>query len=140
MKKQGWATAANEVLFGMNALAAPVFDHRGHYAGAIAIVGSTQFIEAKPAAKQVKLVAFDASEALVDDLRQGHIDALVVQSPFVMGYESTHAICRKLAGETPAAQFDSGATLVTAPDLAKPDIQALLFPKIQQYLTGSPGH
>ena len=101
--------------------------------------GAVQALKTR-GAKQVKLVAFDASEALVDDLRQGHIDALVVQNPFVMGYESTHAICRKLAGETPAAQFDSGATLVTAPDLAKPDIQALLFPKIQQYLTGSPGH
>ncbi len=90
--------------------------------------------------KNVKLVAFDASEALVEDLRAGFIDALVVQNPFAMGYESTRAICRKLAGETPAALFDSGATLVTAPDLAKPNIQTLLFPPIQQYLTGSPGH
>ena len=56
IKKQGWATAANEVVFGMNALAAPVFDHRGKYAGAIAIVGSTQYIGAKPMAKQLKLV------------------------------------------------------------------------------------
>ena len=101
--------------------------------------GAVQALKTR-GAKQVKLVAFDASEALVDDLRQGYIDALVVQNPFAMGYESTRAICRKLAGETPAAHFDSGATLVTAPDLAKPGIQALLFPKIQQYLSGSPGH
>lgn len=101
--------------------------------------GAVQALKTR-GAKQVKLVAFDASEALVDDLRQGYIDALVVQNPFAMGYESTRAICRKLAGETPAAHFDSGATLVTAPDLAKPEIQALLFPNIQQYLSGSPGH
>ncbi len=51
-RKQGWVTAANEVVFGMNALAAPVFDSRGAYAGAIAIVGSVQFIAARPKASQ----------------------------------------------------------------------------------------
>ena len=56
IRRQGWATAANEVLFGMNALAAPLFDHRGGYAGAIAIVGSTQFIAAKPEPKQLAQV------------------------------------------------------------------------------------
>jgi DNA-binding IclR family transcriptional regulator len=60
-KKQGWATAANEVLFGVNALAAPVFDHRGGYAGAIAIVGSTQYIGAKPESQQVAMVQDAAS-------------------------------------------------------------------------------
>lgn len=56
IRKQGWATAANEVLMGVNALAAPIFDHRGAFAGALAIVGSTQHIGAKPAAQQLKLV------------------------------------------------------------------------------------
>jgi DNA-binding IclR family transcriptional regulator len=56
VKKQGWSTAANEVLFGLNALAAPVFDHRGSFAGAVAIVGSTQFIGPKPDAKQLAMV------------------------------------------------------------------------------------
>ena len=56
IKRQGWATAANEVVFGINALAAPVFDHRGAYAGAIAIVGSTQFIAAKPEPRQLAQV------------------------------------------------------------------------------------
>lgn len=56
VKRQGWATAANEVLFGVNALAAPVFDHRGAFAGAIAIVGSTQYVPAKPDAAQIDMV------------------------------------------------------------------------------------
>ena len=56
VKKQGWATAANEVVFGVNALAAPVFDHRGAYAGAIAIVGSTQYIGPRPEPRQLAMV------------------------------------------------------------------------------------
>lgn len=56
VKKQGWATAANEVVFGVNALAAPVFDHHGEFAGSIAIVGSVQFIHAQPDAAQLDMV------------------------------------------------------------------------------------
>ena len=67
VKKQGWATAANEVVFGVNALAAPVFDHHGGYAGAIAIVGSTQYIGAKPGVKQQALVR-QAAQAISHNL------------------------------------------------------------------------
>jgi DNA-binding IclR family transcriptional regulator len=56
VRARGWATAPNEVLPGVNALAAPIFDHRGAYAGALAIVGSTQYIAATPTPQQVALV------------------------------------------------------------------------------------
>jgi len=82
----------------------------------------------------VKLVAFDASDQLIADLRDGVIDSLVVQNPFRMGYESTRAIGLKLAGQTPPAKIDSGATLVKREDLDKPEIKALLHPDIEQYL------
>ena len=36
-------------------------------------------------AKGVKMVAFDASEQLMQDCRDGWIDSLVVQNPFKMG-------------------------------------------------------
>jgi ribose transport system substrate-binding protein len=82
----------------------------------------------------VKLVAFDASDQLIADLRDGVIDSLVVQNPFRMGYESTRAIGLKLEGQTPPAKIDSGATLVKREDLDKPEIRALLHPDIEQYL------
>ena len=82
----------------------------------------------------VKLVAFDASDQLIADLRDGVIDSLVVQNPFRMGYESTRAIGLKLAGQTPPAKIDSGATLVKREDLDKPEIKALLHPDIERYL------
>lgn len=56
VRAQGWATAPNEVLLGVNALAAPLFNYRGAYAGAIAIVGSTQYIPGTPSAQQIALV------------------------------------------------------------------------------------
>jgi len=85
-------------------------------------------------AKHIKLVAFDATDKLVRDLEDGWIDALVVQNPFRMGYEATRAVLLKLRGEEPPAIVDSGATLVKASDLQKPETKQLLFPDIKQYL------
>ncbi len=95
--------------------------------------GAVQALKSRHS-RNVKLVAFDASDQLITDLRDGVIDSLVVQNPFRMGYESTRAIGLKLAGQTPEAKIDSGATLVKREDLDKPEIKALLHPDIQQYL------
>ena len=85
-------------------------------------------------ARQVKLVAFDSSVQLERDLREGWIDALVVQNPFKMGYESTRAITQKLAGTQPVARIDSGATVVTRENLDQASIQQLLHPDIAEFL------
>ncbi len=56
VRSQGWATAADQVMQGVNALAAPVFDHTGAWRAAVAVVGSTQFIPARPPADLVEAV------------------------------------------------------------------------------------
>jgi DNA-binding IclR family transcriptional regulator len=48
VKKRGWSTAPNQVVMGVNTIAAPVFDHKNTLVGSIAIVGSTQFIPERP--------------------------------------------------------------------------------------------
>lgn len=63
VRRQGWATAMDQVLTGVNALAAPVFDHRGDWRGAIAIVGASQFIAAVPSEDQITEVTRAADEA-----------------------------------------------------------------------------
>jgi IclR family acetate operon transcriptional repressor len=63
VRRQGWATAVDAVQIGVNALAAPVFDHRGVCRGAVALVGASQFIPAEPSASQVELVTSGAISA-----------------------------------------------------------------------------
>jgi len=88
--------------------------------------------------RSVKMVAMDASEPLIEDLRQGWIDALVVQNPFKMGYEAVKSLGEKLAGRTPPAEQDSGVALIRREDLDKPEVKELLFPDIERYLKGQP--
>lgn len=63
VRRQGWATAVDAVQVGVNALAAPVLDHRGVSRGAIALVGATQFIPAEPDPAQAEMVVQAAAAA-----------------------------------------------------------------------------
>jgi len=56
LRARGWATAPNRVLEGVNGLAAPLFNHGGDYAGAVAIAGSIQYIPASPPPVQIRAV------------------------------------------------------------------------------------
>ena len=62
VRRQGWATAPDQVMPGVNALAAPVFDHRGAWCGTLALVGSTQFIPGRPPKLLVEQVTTAAAE------------------------------------------------------------------------------
>jgi DNA-binding IclR family transcriptional regulator len=56
VRARGWATAPNQVLQGVNGLAAPLFNHAGKYVGAVAIAGSVQYIPASPPQEQISAV------------------------------------------------------------------------------------
>lgn len=62
IRERGWAVAPEEVLLGINALAAPIFDETGDCAGVLALVGSIQFIGREPAPAQVEALRRAAGE------------------------------------------------------------------------------
>ncbi len=62
VRSRGWATSPNQVLQGVNGLAAPVFSHTGSYAGAIAVAGSVQTVPGSPSAELVNAVGRAAAQ------------------------------------------------------------------------------
>lgn len=56
VRSRGWAVSPNEILIGLNALAAPIFDAFGKYAGSIAMTDSVQFIGETPTNEQLQLL------------------------------------------------------------------------------------
>jgi ribose transport system substrate-binding protein len=97
-------------------------------------VGTSQALKSRGLSGKVKLVAFDSSDGLVDDLKGGTIDALVAQNPFKIGFEGVKAVNEKLNGGTPAKKVDLSAVVITKADLGKPEIQELLHPDLKKYL------
>jgi ribose transport system substrate-binding protein len=98
-------------------------------------VGAAQALKSRKSS--VKLVGFDSSPALIDGLKTGLIDALVVQDPFRMGYEAVHAAVEKLKGGTPLKINNIPPAVVTNSNLSDPDIDKRLHPDLDKYLKNS---
>jgi len=97
-------------------------------------VGAALAIKARNLSGRIKLVAFDSSEGLVEDLQGGTIQALVVQDPFKMGYEAVRTLVDGWHGKRLDKRLDLHATVVTAANLNNPDIRNLLMPDLRPYL------
>ena len=89
-------------------------------------VGAVQAIKQKGLAGKVVLGGFDSSPNLIDDLKAGAIDSLVLQNPFKMGYEGVKAIVDKLNGQAPQRRMDTGVKLLTKENLDTPEMQQLI--------------
>jgi ribose transport system substrate-binding protein len=89
-------------------------------------VGAVQAIKQKGLAGKVVLVGFDSSPNLIDDLKAGAIDSLVLQNPFKMGYEAVKGMVAKLDGQQPPKKVDTGVKLLTKDNLETPEMQQLL--------------
>jgi len=83
---------------------------------------------------KVKFVGFDAAPDLVDTLKAGDMQGLVVQNPFKMGELGVTTLVDAIGGKTVPKSVDTGVALVTPETLTDPGLQEYLHPPIDQYL------
>lgn len=95
-------------------------------------VGAALALKAR--SSKVKLIGFDWSPALKDDLNAGVIDSLVVQHPFKMGHDAVASAVAKLEGKPVEKKQDLAPRLVQKADLDNPEVQAQLNPDLKKYL------
>lgn len=93
-----------------------------------AAIGAAQAIRAAGKAGQVKLVAFDAAEEEISALKEGVVQALIVQSPFNMGALGVKAAVDAINGKAVEKRIDTGVTVVTKDNFDAPEVQKLLYP------------
>ncbi len=77
-------------------------------------------------AGKVKFVGFDASSKLIDALKAGEINGLVVQNPRKMGYLGVKTLVESIQGKKAEPRIDTGATLVTKENMTTPEVAKLL--------------
>lgn len=97
-------------------------------------IGAAQAVKERGLAGKVKIVGFDSSPSLTDDLRAGILDSLVLQDPFQIGYQGLKTLVDYRAGRTLPKTIALPPALVTRDNLNDPKIQQLLNPDIQHYL------
>ena len=95
-------------------------------------VGAARAIKERKS--KVKMVGFDSSPTLIEDLKAGVIDSLIVQDPFRMGHDSVVAAVAKLNGGTPAKIQSLPPRVVTRDNLSDPEIQKVISPDLDKYL------
>jgi ribose transport system substrate-binding protein len=82
-------------------------------------------------AGKVKFVGFDASPNLVKGLREGGLDAIVVQDPVRMGYTAVETMVKHLKGQPVEKWIDTGVKVATKDNMDTPEIKSLIEPKLQ---------
>lgn len=93
-----------------------------------ACIGAAQALKTLGKAGQVKLVGFDAADEEVAALREGAVQALIVQDPFRMGNLSVKAAVDALAKKSIEKRIDTGVHIVTIENLDTPEIQKVVNP------------
>jgi ribose transport system substrate-binding protein len=96
--------------------------------------GMLRALEDIKAARKVKFVGFDASEKLVQALKDKEIQALVVQDPINMGYLGVKTAVDIVKGKEVPAVVDTGVHLVTSDNINTPESQEILNPPVSKYL------
>jgi ribose transport system substrate-binding protein len=102
-------------------------DLKGIFASAEpASVGAALAIAARQASDRTSLVGVDSSEKMIDDLRSGAMDAMVVQDAHRLGFEAVRTLVDKLDGKTPPKRIDLSGRLIKKSDLENPEVKRLL--------------
>ena len=88
----------------------------------------------KGRSSKVRMVGFDWSPALLEDLKNGVIDSLVAQHPFRMGYESVIAAVKHFKGEKVEKINNLNPKLLTKENLESAEVQEQINPDLKKYL------
>lgn len=83
---------------------------------------------------KVKFVGFDASPGLVEALKAGDIDALVVQNPMKMGYLGVKTAIDHIRGQSVPPRIDTGVAVVTKANMDGAEFKEVLDPPLAEYL------
>ncbi len=86
--------------------------------------------------KKVKFVGFDASDPVVDAMRNGEIDGLVLQNPIRMGYLGVKTAVDHIRGKRIEQRVDTGVVIVTKENMETPESKELLSPDLKALLGG----
>lgn len=89
-------------------------------------VGAVSAIRQGNLTGKLTLVGFDATPDLVNNIKDGAIDSLVIQNPFKMGYEGVRTVVDKLNGKTPDKRIDTGVSLMTKENMYTPEMKQLI--------------
>lgn len=80
-------------------------------------------------ARKVRFIAFDPNARLIQGMRDGLVDGIVLQDPVEMGYQAVKTLIEKLEGKEVAKRVPIAEYIATPENMAEPDMVKLLTPE-----------
>lgn len=96
--------------------------------------GTLRALQNKGVAGKIKLVGFDAGNEVVTALRNGEVDALVLQDPINMGYLGVKTAVAHVTGQPVEKNISTGENLVTRENMDEPKYKELHSPDLSQWI------
>jgi ribose transport system substrate-binding protein len=96
--------------------------------------GMLRALQTSGRAGKIRFVGFDSSDGLLDGLRAGAIDGLVVQDPFDMGYKGVKHAVDVIEGRTVPGRVPTRLAVVTRDNIDTPEIQDQIAPDLDRWL------
>jgi len=91
--------------------------------------GMLAALEQAGKAGEIKFLAFDPSEELVQGMKDGKVHGIVLQDPFKMGYEAVMAMHKHLKNEKVDKRIQTGQYVATRENMDSEEIDRLLNPE-----------
>jgi ribose transport system substrate-binding protein len=95
--------------------------------------GTLRALQETGLAGKIVFIGFDSSPKLVQALRDGHIQGLILQNPVKMGYLGVKLMTLHLRGQPIEKVIDTGVYIATRDNIDDPEIKSLLLPDFSRY-------
>ena len=93
----------------------------------VTALGTADGVKASGKSGQVKIVAFDAPQQVVNDIRNGLIDVAIAQHPAEIGYFGVLSAHAFLTGQSVPVLIGTGYTVMDASNIDDPEILKFVY-------------
>lgn len=93
-------------------------------------VGAFRAVENRGLKGKVRVVGFDSSSDLLQGLRDGVVDALIVQNPYRIGYDGVRAAVAAVRKQPVDKRIDTGTVVVTRENVDDAEVAKVLHPPV----------
>lgn len=90
-------------------------------------LGAANGVESADKLGDVTVIAFDAPQSIVDQLKSGLVDMAIAQHPAEIGYYGVMSAYAHLTGQSIPPVIGTGFTVITADNVEDPDIAKFIY-------------
>jgi len=116
------AASQLQAVFARNADLAGVFG-----ANLFSAIGAADGVKAVGKSGEIRVVAFDAPQRIVDDIKSGLIDMAIAQHPAEIGYFGVVTAYAALTGQSVPITIGTGFTVMDASNIDDPEIRKFVY-------------